>query len=379
MLDKHPFFADLTVVQKSSILGHVTIEHFPAGAVILKEGDFNHTLYFIASGSVRIMKKTGTDQATAQIARLGAGECFGEMSVAANIPATSSVIAETDAEIYKVPFDSNSLSTEVLPAKFTILKKMFEVLVKRVHDNDMSIVQHLRMQLDEQRLHLWASLFLTRMFVALSLYTLGIRFVDTLLQQNISSTSIVSSWIIGAFALASYFSVRASPFGFKAFGFSFLDWKKHAFDALQLTIPVVIAVTLAKFLWIYNAPEHYPLFDPTLALSTPSAFTWSSYLVLMLVYSLLAVAQELVHCSIQAFLQIYYGHDGKSYKWKPIFVSTILFSATHTHLSLMFAFIVFWPGIFWAWMYYRQRSIIGVAVSHIVLGVWTIFILGIPG
>jgi membrane protease YdiL (CAAX protease family) len=37
----------------------------------------------------------------------------------------------------------------------------------------------------------------------------------------------------------------------------------------------------------------------------------------------------------------------------------------------------FVPGLFWGWMFAKQRSLVGVTVSHIAVGLWAIFALGV--
>ena len=39
----------------------------------------------------------------------------------------------------------------------------------------------------------------------------------------------------------------------------------------------------------------------------------------------------------------------------------------------------FLPGLFWGWLYARHGTLIGVSVSHILLGLWTVFVVGIEG
>jgi membrane protease YdiL (CAAX protease family) len=63
--------------------------------------------------------------------------------------------------------------------------------------------------------------------------------------------------------------------------------------------------------------------------------------------------------------------------WKAIVVSNLIFATAHTYLGLWFCLAVFLPGIFWGWMFAKQRSIIGVTVSHILVGIWGIFALGL--
>jgi hypothetical protein len=41
--------------------------------------------------------------------------------------------------------------------------------------------------------------------------------------------------------------------------------------------------------------------------------------------------------------------------------------------------LVILPNIFWCLLYYKYRSLVGVTVSHILIGVWVLFIMGTPG
>ncbi|HGC5656427.1 hypothetical protein SFB48_01050 [Legionella pneumophila] len=49
----------------------------------------------------------------------------------------------------------------------------------------------------------------------------------------------------------------------------------------------------------------------------------------------------------------------------------------HTHLGLTFASLTFIAGLFWGWLFHRQKSLLGVSVSHVILGVWSLFIVGL--
>ena len=61
---------------------------FPAGHVIARQGEIGTGLFIIVSGAVKVVRSGE------QLARLGAGDFFGELSVLDRMPRTASVTAE---------------------------------------------------------------------------------------------------------------------------------------------------------------------------------------------------------------------------------------------------------------------------------------------
>jgi membrane protease YdiL (CAAX protease family) len=59
-----------------------------------------------------------------------------------------------------------------------------------------------------------------------------------------------------------------------------------------------------------------------------------------------------------------------------ILVANLVFSMTHVHLSTFFALLVFVPGLVWGWLYSRHRTLLGISVSHIVVGLVAFSIVG---
>jgi CRP/FNR family cyclic AMP-dependent transcriptional regulator len=70
---------------------------FPAGAVVFEEGDPGSRMYVIQSGEVRIVKRVGAREIT--LARLGAGEAFGEMALLEDQPRSAAAVVEAAARI----------------------------------------------------------------------------------------------------------------------------------------------------------------------------------------------------------------------------------------------------------------------------------------
>jgi CRP/FNR family cyclic AMP-dependent transcriptional regulator len=77
---------------------------FPPGAVVFEEGDPGSRMYVIQSGEVRILKRVGTREI--ELARLVAGEAFGEMALLEGQPRSATAIVATPARILEIDEDA---------------------------------------------------------------------------------------------------------------------------------------------------------------------------------------------------------------------------------------------------------------------------------
>ncbi len=73
-------------------------EAFPAGAVIVREGEKGDRLFAVRSGRVRVIKEPGA----VQLAEFGPGEFFGEMSLVESVVRSASVVALEDTRVYSL-------------------------------------------------------------------------------------------------------------------------------------------------------------------------------------------------------------------------------------------------------------------------------------
>jgi len=70
---------------------------YDAGEVILEEGSHRTALFIVHAGEVRVQRShMGFDL---EVARLGGGEIFGEMSLVEDVPASASVVADDRVEV----------------------------------------------------------------------------------------------------------------------------------------------------------------------------------------------------------------------------------------------------------------------------------------
>jgi MFS family permease len=96
LLRANPLFAPLSAPILESLSGSLRRESYPAGQVILRQGDRGDRYFLLARGAVRIE----IDRRLVQT--LGPGDGFGEIALLRDVPRTASVIAIDDVEVYSL-------------------------------------------------------------------------------------------------------------------------------------------------------------------------------------------------------------------------------------------------------------------------------------
>ncbi|WP_437561997.1 cyclic nucleotide-binding domain-containing protein [Sorangium sp. So ce542] len=100
---------------------------YMTGEVVIRQGAAGHELFIVQSGEVSVIvgREGGS---TAEVARLGPGKFFGEMSLMTGEPRSATIQAVSDCELVKV--DKEAFQ-EILAAAPGIAEKITEVLVAR--------------------------------------------------------------------------------------------------------------------------------------------------------------------------------------------------------------------------------------------------------
>lgn len=93
ILQKVPVFKGMTVERLMRTMA--TADFFPVneGDAIFIEGEKGNSFFVLISGEVKVEKRMGN--AVMELARLGSGECFGEMSLVGNQIRTATIRATT--------------------------------------------------------------------------------------------------------------------------------------------------------------------------------------------------------------------------------------------------------------------------------------------
>jgi phosphoserine phosphatase RsbU/P len=99
------------------------LKSYPPNAVLIHEGELEHTFYVLQSGTVKITQRI-PDAADRLLAMRGPGEFFGEMAVVDNSPRSASVTTVTGVQVIE------------------ITQEIFDRVLSRSPELAMTILQH---------------------------------------------------------------------------------------------------------------------------------------------------------------------------------------------------------------------------------------------
>lgn len=370
----HPFpesiFFELNEHELKKITDSAERIQLERNTCFIEEGAHERSFYYLIEGNVKIVKHSG--KKTHTIATLTEGESIGEMVLIDNAPRSASAIALTPCQLYKFDIDQLNNNPDLTPILNTISSNISKKIANRLRYTNNVTLEALKSKFV-------MSIFFIRIIILLSLYALSLSLIEHS-KQYFTSTTFLSVGLIVIFTLVIFSIIRQSGNPYRFYGFTMENALKNFLEAVVFTIPILLTVLCLKWIAITYVPSlhHLTLFDHTAIFSKGSrSFSWDSYFLFMSLYALFCPVQEfIVRGCIQTSLQSLMEGTKNRVKWNAILISNLLFASAHSHTSLGFALSVFIPGLFWGWLYDRQRSLIGVSISHILIGVWSAFIVG---
>ncbi len=98
LLTGSSLFRTFSPSERREILEHTTLQEFPPGAMVVREGDVGDSLYIIKSGEVEVATLDGKGNKLV-LARLKEGDYFGEISLLTGRPRTATVEVIRPAEL----------------------------------------------------------------------------------------------------------------------------------------------------------------------------------------------------------------------------------------------------------------------------------------
>lgn len=105
VISKIPFFAPLQETESEELAEDATMHVFSAEEMIIREGDPGRSVYVILDGRVKVFTRDDGENEL-ELATLGIGQFFGEMSFVSGKPRSSSVAALELSVVVELSYDS---------------------------------------------------------------------------------------------------------------------------------------------------------------------------------------------------------------------------------------------------------------------------------
>ncbi len=344
------------------------------------EDDAAKNFYILLKGSAVVLKLSEDKKQQHKIADLSAGTPIGAMAFIEDKPRSASVTTLEDSTLLRIRISDIKDQPEYNDIFTQIAINLAKTYSKRLRHTNEVTVKSIQKELDQSKKRVAIGILMVSMFYVLSLYALSLSTL-TALKQYLPNTTAISLALIVIVATVLFLSLKKSGYGLQHYGFTTKDWRPACKEAILFTIPFLIFILLLKWIFItFSANPGQAFFSPTGNFSNGTSFDIKLYLLTAMAYAFFCPLQEFIaRGALQSSLQMFIGDDTTRQTWFAIILSNLVFAAAHSHTTITFALLVFIPGLFWGWLFSRHRNLISVSISHIMVGVWAIFIVGFPG
>lgn len=370
-LSEFSILNDLSGKQLKRIKKIATKETYSPDTVMIEDGTRAKCFYLILKGSV-IVQKGGV-----QLAEKYASEHLGLMPILDGSMRSANVVSKEKTTVLKVSYkkikapENLDLYTQIMNNQLidqqNKLRRMNEVTIVEVKEK-----LHQSLLKEE-----FSGFFISLVFgLVLYQFLLGcfLEWTDVMKSSNI--LEIFTPLFTIAIGIMSFAYAWKSMYPLKEFGLHLNNWKSDVIEALKWTAWFIAGLLLLKWMASYIPGSPFygrPVIDP---ISMDKYGSPSLTVMIFLFYALLVPVQELVARAViqSSLMRVFSG------KWgvlNAILLSNLMFSAFHLYLEMSFAIMTFIPGIFWGYLFAKQKGMVGVSVSHIIIGIFALVFLSI--
>ncbi len=365
-------FKELSVSELQLLVPFIHTKKFNKGDLIIREGDIGEEIYFIKSGEAEVIKEEKESNQVHLLALLKSGEWAGEMSFFENLKRSASVRASSPTEVLVVQLRELELSANHEAVYTKIIHHLAKGISQRLRYTENSLILSLKEKIKLVQVQNEVTKTIVHIFIIMALYLNLTKFFSVYASNLLSSLNVafypITILILG---ISSLWLINYSRYPLAFYGLTFKHWFRNVLEVIPLTIPILIFLVLFKWILITYIPtfQNIPLF--VFKMPEQSVFDYALFLV---VYIALVPVQEL---TIRSFLQSSFRNFFQSPHrvFFAILASNMVFDILRVNNDVIYALATFLLGIFWGYLFERQKSIVGTSVSHALTGVMAFFIL----
>lgn len=386
ILKSQTIFQDLNDSEFNILLKYVSVITLTPGDNEAKKRVNSHNFYIILGGHLEAASRKSHDGPLGKFSQYKHGEILNLLALAnhENTIEINEVLKPTtllciDLEKFRNDRKYNQLQPKLMHNMTNYFSERLQYTEQVLINTSDIAMKSIDKQFEDEKLRVLFGMFVVRMFVILCIYTISLHGLQ-IVEGNFGDPAIVSTSMLFIVSFFVYRAMMKTQLPLNEFGISTTDWKKATVEGILCAVVLFILMLIIKFALIKTLPQfsHLPLFEFNTGLNKHLEITsWKAFFI-MLVYIVFAPVQEfLVRGGLQSSLFSFLTGSLNQKIWISIIVSNLIFVAFHSHISFLFSLTALIPGIVWGLLYSRHKTLIGVSISHILVGVLVVFMLGI--
>lgn len=349
---------------------------FSAGENIVEQGEVADNFYLLCDGKVEVLMKKESGSLH-QVAILHEGNTIGEMSIIDQGYRSATVRAIEKVRLLKIQGEDFRKIAEKSVLGCLTYRNLAVDLGKRLRKtNDVTVVA-LEKALEQTKKQVVVGNFMVSVLVVLTLFTFSLG-IMTHLTHIFGTSGYVTVCLLFITTFIMVHLMVQSGYDLDFYGLTVKDWRKAALEGIIWSLPVILIATIVKGILISWVPEFHsePLFNIKGAIYHSKADGSDVFLLTVLYVFVSTPLQEfLFRGCFQGTLRSFL--IGPHVKIVSVITTSLVFAMVHLMISPVLALLSFMGGIFWGVLYNRQKTLVGVIVSHILIGAWLFFALGI--
>ena len=368
LLARCPMFRRAAPADLDALASHARFVTYAPGQDLVRAGDPADDLLVLDRGHARVLVRS-VGGGEHEVNRVGPGDSIGEMALFDRVPRSATVRAEGPLRALVLPLAGVVSLAEARPSLVPVLVDAGALVAERLRVASASAAASAERRLAEEHTRAVMGRFTLLLILAYTLYTWLLGTAVQVKHLLGRSEFITVPFILLCCSVLAVF-VRVSGYPARFFGITTENAGRHAREALLYTLPWMALVVLLKWGLVHgvDAMRGWPIFQmfspPPPGMPASGFNPW-----LTLAYVVFAPFQELIY---RGGLQGPLAHFLTG-RWRDplaILGANVIFSAAHLYVSPGLAVMAFVAGLFWGWLYARQRSLVGAALSHVLLGFW---------
>lgn len=351
-------------LKKTSLLKNLALEdcerlvescklvNFSQGDNIVEQGKDYNSLKILFHGTLEVVSEDPETGKSFIVSSLSAGAHFGEKGFLGNGASTATVRAKTDCSVLHLSRD-DALSLEVYQ---TLTENIAGAQADRLHSSNLMQIKMLQHAIDQQK----EQNSFGRFYIA----TIVLFAVSSLVPDYANespSFQLAMRWLfLFLILMPAVYAVRQQEAPLSVFGVTLVGWKTAVKEGLLISAVLLPIIILFKII-------SSPAAEPLITWETIDNYSSMQLLFYLVTYIPHAVIQEFIargvgQGSLQRFMP-------ESHFMRPILIASALFAILHLHLSIEAALFTLVISIVFGYVYYRHKTLIGVIVLHVLLGV----------